>query len=435
MLIYHDGLPGSGKTYEAMVKHVLPALQSGRMVYARIDGLDYEKIANILSMDVGLIRSLLIYLEPSQIPTIHNHIVCDNSLVVIDELQNYWPSGRQKLSDDITSFISEHRHRGLDVLVMGQDYRDAHNLFKRRIDRKISFMNLDVMGSARSYKWNLYKQVGERFQKVSSGVERYDSKYFGIYKSHHSEGVNTDNYKDSRFVIWNDNLFRLAMIFVILVLFIAPFKIFHFFKSADPVVDSQIPVSSPQIRTQPQSIPIPTTPSLPVSTGAKSTQAIVQQDYIFQLSTNYRVRLTSLISSVDLGSFGAESGQKKIYVVVEFRDSSYRIQERLDQDSLTALGWRISVVNDRLIKLFKHGFPELVVTPWPIEPFSKVSDEQNEAVRRQGLDHDSSKHPADSSSSDSIQSHKSEPARSEPLLVRSPNGFQGVAPIGHVLMR
>lgn len=45
MLIFHEGLPRSGKSYEAMVRHIIPALQKGRHVWAYIEGLNHARIA------------------------------------------------------------------------------------------------------------------------------------------------------------------------------------------------------------------------------------------------------------------------------------------------------------------------------------------------------------------------------------------------------
>lgn len=89
MLIFHEGLPGAGKSYEAMVHQVIPALQKGRKVFAYIEGLNNEKIADVMGETVGYVESLLIPLTRDQVPTIHEHVEND-SLVVIDELQNFF---------------------------------------------------------------------------------------------------------------------------------------------------------------------------------------------------------------------------------------------------------------------------------------------------------------------------------------------------------
>lgn len=420
MLIYHDGLPGSGKTYEAMVKHVLPALKAGRVVYARVDGLDYDKIATVLELSIDVVKNLLVHVEPEQVAKIHDVVVLDNSLVVIDELQNYWPANRAKLSDDLTRFVSEHRHRGIDILAMGQDFRDIHALFKRRIDRKISFMNLDVLGAARRYKWHLYKQVGEKFKQVSSGVEKYDAQYFGIYKSHVSEDVNTENYKNKRFVVWNDGLFRVAMVFVVLVLLFVPYYLWSLF---DPETSALLSDSVRHQSSAPAPVVHPVQPSavLPVSAPVAVTPVAVKEDvkdkvpdlerdYIYKMSLAYRVRLAAVLLSGD-----------KVYVAVEFRDSSYRVQERIDHETLLALGWQVVMMNNRLVRLYKQGFPELVATTWPLDPFTRISDEQTKAIRESGESAKPKPEPEFST-------------HAQPLIVRTPSSY-APAPMGHLPMR
>ena len=47
MFIFHEGLPGSGKSFEAVVNQIIPALKKGRPVYAYINGLNHKKLAEL----------------------------------------------------------------------------------------------------------------------------------------------------------------------------------------------------------------------------------------------------------------------------------------------------------------------------------------------------------------------------------------------------
>ena len=42
-----------------------------------------------------------------------------------------FPAGKQNLDTGITEFVTQHRHRGIDIVAMGQDHRDCHMLWKR----------------------------------------------------------------------------------------------------------------------------------------------------------------------------------------------------------------------------------------------------------------------------------------------------------------
>ena len=98
MIIFHEGMPRAGKSYAAMADHIIPALQKGRMVYARIDGLDHEKIAIAADIELERVNQLLVELAEQQVHHLPQIEIQQDSLVVIDELQNYWPQGKAQLS-------------------------------------------------------------------------------------------------------------------------------------------------------------------------------------------------------------------------------------------------------------------------------------------------------------------------------------------------
>ena len=382
MIIFHEGLPGSGKSYEAVVKHLLPAIQSGREVYAYVEGLDFQRIAEVLSIPHYRVVALLHSVSRHDVLKISS-VVSDNSLVIIDELQNFWPAGKQKLDSDVIQFVTEHRHRGIDILAMGQDVRDCHALWKRRIDQKVSFMKLNMLGVDSSYKWVVYKAVsGEKYQQVTMGVSKYDQKYFGTYKSHTSELIKVEDYKDSRAVVWNNSLIRLAVLFIIIVLVICIPYLSSIFSSDSPMIKSNsnpFPLSAPA--PAPAPAPVSSTVILPVSVPSSypvsSPPAVIApvsppDDYIFSLSQKYRIRLAaSIISPTRLST-----------CVVEFRDSSFRVQERIDSETLSYLGWTVRIVSLSLVILEKQGQSALVATSWPItESLGQVSETKNNEVR------------------------------------------------------
>src|SRR3990172_5966980 len=184
MLIFHGGLPRSGKSFEAVKKHLVPALKSGRHVYARIDGLDYPKIAQVSGISVDRCAELLHHVEEEQVKTIDAMPIPVGSLIVIDEVQNYFPDGRKPLSDGMTKFVAEHGHQGLDILLMGQEFKDMHKLWKNRVSQKVMFNKLDMLGKGDKYRWKLFKAIEpQKFAEVSAGEETYDKEYFGTYKS------------------------------------------------------------------------------------------------------------------------------------------------------------------------------------------------------------------------------------------------------------
>tara|TARA_X000001036_G_C20608936_1_gene778192 strand:+ start:320 stop:1429 length:1110 start_codon:yes stop_codon:yes gene_type:complete len=239
MLIFHEGLPGSGKSYEALITHIIPSIQKGRKVFARINGLNYEKIAEITERSEDEVRALLIEITEEQVLDIHEYVEND-SMVIIDELQNFFPSGRAKLSDGITKFVTEHRHRGLDIVAMGQSISDIHNLWRRRCQRKIQFLKLDMVGQENRYKWTAFQGSlngkGEiQFTKIKSGTKKYDAKYFGSYASHQADTENTDNYGDDRLNIFKTKTFTTVIPLFLLVVIYAFYYLTGFFTAEEKV--------------------------------------------------------------------------------------------------------------------------------------------------------------------------------------------------------
>lgn len=179
MIIFYEGLPGSGKSYATIKDWIIPSLKKGRPVYAYIEGLNHELIAELAEIPLGDCQRLLNQIEKDDVLNWHT-IASKDSLVIIDEMQDFYPSKRAPLDTATTTAITQHRHNGQDILALGQDLRDVHSLFKRRVDQKILFNKLGALGLTKRYSWKVQKSAGlERFETISTGTASYDPKYFG----------------------------------------------------------------------------------------------------------------------------------------------------------------------------------------------------------------------------------------------------------------
>jgi zona occludens toxin len=197
-IIFHEGLPRSGKSYEAMSRHIAKALREGRPVDAYIEGIDHEKIAAAVELPVDRVRELLRAFTREEVPTMHGQVRA-NALIVIDEAQNFWPTGRQRLDAATTQFITEHGHRGQDILLMGQVLTDVHKLWRGRVEMKMVFTKLNGVGLETRYNVATWKApTPEKFVKLGDQVGSYDPRWFGTYSSHVDSSIQTGNYKDDR---------------------------------------------------------------------------------------------------------------------------------------------------------------------------------------------------------------------------------------------
>lgn len=344
MIIYHEGLPRSGKSYECMVFHVIPALKAGRVVYARVDGLDYEKIAELAGITLERCQELLIHIPEDDVPTIYDVVTQNDALVIIDELQNYWPKGRAALPDPVMKFIAEHGHKGLDIVIMGQDMTDIHGAWIKRTERKLMFLKLTAIGQENRYSWTAYSAVKQKdgrppkWVKAADGVRKYDTAYFGTYKSHVDGVENKGAYNDGRFVIWNRKSLRYGAPAVLVCAVLLVWWLVKFFTTPDAMMTEQskksthtqtksqvAPVSSAtatETKTVPKASPTPSKPKVPKD---------VQDDYFYLSMQRSTPNLTYVM----------RVGNRLLDILVEMRDKDDNTVESWTMQDIISQGWTL----------------------------------------------------------------------------------------------
>lgn len=383
MFIFHEGLPRSGKSYEAMVTRIIPALQKGRQVYARLNGMDYPKIALAAGLAEERVRELLHHIPEEQVLSWHR-IVANDSLVILDEMQNFWPDGVRNVPQDQIKAIAEHGHRGLDIVGLGQILKGkggVNAVWVNRCDQKIVFEKQNARGADDKYRWTAYKGrvVNGRvqFDKVNTGIKVYDAKYFGTYATRVQGSENAETYKDARTNIWNNPVLRRWLPLAFAVCVVAVWYMFHLFKggglekslvkapASKPahVVTTTVPVAASGVSA--------VQPAAPGGPAVSQTQAqdAMSADYVAAISAKWRPRLSGLLYS-----------SRKSRVYVEWYDDSFRLKERLSGAQLEEMGWGVqrSAYGEHVM-LHKGGV-HIAVTAWPIEPFGKISDEQAKGI-------------------------------------------------------
>lgn len=214
-----EGIPGSGKSYEAVAYHVLPALRAGRKVITnlpliieafvaidpswrelievrtrpapRIGDWDASNIAERQAFQLWTDR------EPQPQP---DHIstfgtVWDfystwrndkgqGPLYVVDECHVPLPRperGSPGTPAEVVQWFKLHRHFNADVLLMTQKFRDMDQAIAGIIATLIKCRKADVLGNADEYIRKVH--AGYRGSEIQRNIRKYDPKYFGLYKS------------------------------------------------------------------------------------------------------------------------------------------------------------------------------------------------------------------------------------------------------------
>lgn len=320
MIIFHEGLPRSGKSYEAMTRHVFAALQAGRKVYAYVEGINHEKIGQVLDMPTERVRDLLHQINADDVQNVWS-IVEDNSLVVLDEAQDFWPTGRTRLGPEMTKFITQHGHRGLDILLMGQVLSDVHKLWRGRVSQKVLFHKLDAVGLEQRYAVTVYKATApEKFVEISKTTGVYDAKYFGTYASHVSDATNTLNYKDDRANVRNAWWVRWGLPLAVGLAAWGVYTAWSFFHPtavAKPLSAASAPASA---------APAAAPPPRPASAPSKPKKGFVEE-----LNDRYRPRL----------AYVYQSGNEQ-RGAIEWWDGD-KLRERLSIREIVILGGSVEV--------------------------------------------------------------------------------------------
>lgn len=204
------GPPGGGKSYEATVFHVLPALSKGRKVITNLP-LDLGRIAQIDATYPDLIeirtatkavekpaqgenRAAMIFGRTRE-PEFCNRAFANpedygdewrhpetgsGPLYVVDECHLAMPRGGTARA--VEEWYSLHRHESADVMLITQSYGKVSKSIIDLVQVCYRVKKGTAFGTANNYIRKV--QDGVRGDVVNTTVRKYEKKYFGLYKSH-----------------------------------------------------------------------------------------------------------------------------------------------------------------------------------------------------------------------------------------------------------
>lgn len=340
-ITFYEGLPRSGKSYTCVSRDIANALRNGRPVEAYVEGLNHEKIAPLVGLEVDRCKELLVYLPRDQVLRIP-YVTRDNALIVIDELQNFFPNQRKPLGEDWRQFVAEHGHRGLDIVCMGQSFSECHKAWRTRTKTKVIYNKLDAIGMENKFNAQAYTATApEKFVLVSDEVDAYDSQWFGTYKSHTGANIQTTNYKDKRASILNANLVRYGVPLSIAALVFGGWTLYRFF-SGDAVKGTKVEAKADPARPGRQ--PAAAQPSKVAPAAPPPT------NFIDALNAQYRPRFAA---------WTGPHGGRAVDGVIEWWDGN-GVRERLTFAQIKQLGGFVRASNGIAV------VQSVKVTSWPV---------------------------------------------------------------------
>lgn len=245
MLAIMSGQPGSGKSYESVVFHVLPALQAGRKVVTNLP-IQLHTIAainpdwlNLLDLRQPAGRWLGDTIEDYGDPWRDSR--GKGPLYVIDECHK--SLSKQTITPQVLEWYVEHRHEGADILLVTAALRSVVNDLKDLCDVYYKVRNNRSLGSDKSYVRKVHN--GVRGELLSQQIRTYDPANFKFYKSHtKSQSSVTEAMAQDVVPIWKHWTFKFSAPMLLLGGFFS-LKACNSMLAPDPVEPVQIEAHAP----------------------------------------------------------------------------------------------------------------------------------------------------------------------------------------------
>lgn len=203
------GPPGGGKSFEAVVFHILPALRKGRKVITNLPlNLDEIKKLNPKYLDLISLRQDDVHAQVEKNSWNPFHRIWDKHLVnktyrpfasladygdvwrhpvngagalyVIDECHKALPAKGTLI--EVEEWFAEHRHEFVDVLLITQSYGKVSKAITDACQVVYRVKKATALGSNNAYIRKV--QDGLRGEVVNESIRRYKPEFFKYYKSH-----------------------------------------------------------------------------------------------------------------------------------------------------------------------------------------------------------------------------------------------------------
>ncbi|BFU94360.1 MAG: protein of unknown function [Nitrospira sp.] len=187
MIELYEGVPGSGKSYNCVKDKFLPWLRHGRRLYVYIDGIYLDRLAAFEGMDeADLHKQITCWAEPADVLA-GLLTLAPGSAVIIDECQTLFRS-QTRVDAEVLRLLEVHRHYGLDLVLMCQDYRQMTQSVTRLVEVTTKFRRLDRIGVSNRYQ-GFVRGNPEETEVIRKWIGKYDPKVYAYYSSYAAAAV------------------------------------------------------------------------------------------------------------------------------------------------------------------------------------------------------------------------------------------------------
>ncbi|MBD9377935.1 zonular occludens toxin domain-containing protein [Pseudoxanthomonas sp. PXM04] len=371
MWVFNEGVPRAGKSYDAVKSHILPALKRGRRVFARLNGLKHDAIADYLKLSREQVRELLQVVDSKDVVATFQCYRDEatgewrmpeqfkDSLIVIDEVHEFYVQERKPLAPEVESFFALFGQNGGDGVILTQWFNRVHSAVKARVEKKNSFQKLSAVGMEGKYVVTYYQTVAAgKFEKIGSATKSYEKAIFPLYDGYAPGADNVEVYKEGGTNIWKALAVKGGIAAVALLG--GGFVFLRFFMG-DGLVEKPKPVAEAPTEVYDVAGNYVRTEGEVAKPGQGGAAAKVidpykglepGQRYVAELADKGRVRLAARATIND-----------RELAVVEWVDSSGNTVESLDLTQLRELG--MTVTGKAFGFELVAGSHTIIATPWP----------------------------------------------------------------------
>ena len=187
MIELYEGVPGSGKSYHAICEKFLPWVKQGRRLYIAVDGIYLDRLSLFTGIDLQTLEhQITLWKDSVEVLQAFPHVE-PGSAVIIDEAQTVFRS-MQKVEPGLLRWLETHRHYGVDILLMSQDFRQMSQGVTRLIEATVKFRKLSFVGLSKKYQGKV-RGNPEDNEVIRAFVGTYSPAVYAYYSSYASAAI------------------------------------------------------------------------------------------------------------------------------------------------------------------------------------------------------------------------------------------------------
>lgn len=347
------GTQGSGKSYEAVVFHIIPAIEKGRQVITNLP-LNIEHFRAVFGDEKS---NLIKLVKPTQDNPIPFKTIKDfgdpwrmdgnnpiGSLYVIDECQRCFPQG--EINKQVQEWFGENRHELADVILITQSYGKIWKSLRDDVHIVYRVRKNIALGSPNSYVRKV--QDGVRGEIVNQTIRTYESKYYPFYNSHtkstsSAKEASADDIKP----IWKHWTFMLGI----------PLLVFGLYRLATNPMPFSAQVVKPIVKP-PVIAPVVQLPINQASNQPQQMQSKTKDDDKIAASHPY-YKL-----QMHIGGF-IESSDKKRFLYNVLLSQNGQLVSTVTDKELTFAGYTVEAQGPCLFKVKFENFYDYITCDLP----------------------------------------------------------------------